>query len=369
MIKMSVIVPVYNCDQYIYRCINSILNQNCKDIELIAVDDGSTDNSLSILKSIAENDNRLKILCQENKGAGAARNLGLKNAIGEFVSFVDSDDCVSPDIYTKTLPLAKKYCVDCVQYDYKIYNEYYELIEVINQKQEYLKRNVNLILNKINSYVDLGNTLMTFDAAPWKRIYRRQFLIDNNIWFDEFKPCGEDVGFSFEVRMLGTIFYTSEILYNYTMRTDSISHNKKHMIPLKEILESLKSRIEKHHMASCLDNQYEAGVLHWCNVAYLNKDSNIKDGTFVQNLKKLVDINLIDEALLKEFEYMILTERVKQQILPQLRTQLIEEFKITPKKVLRTLFSVKNQYRNNKKYKVVSIFGLKLKFRIQKNKL
>ncbi len=359
MPKVSVIVPVYNSQNSLRKCLDSLLNQKLQDIEIICVNDGSTDNSLKILEEYAQKDFRIRILNQKNSGAGTARNMGIKNARGQYISFVDSDDFVSPAIYIFTIPMAEKFDADCIQYDYKILDEYQKLIKKVYQKNEYLKRNIILPQKCVCDYKDLGNTLMTFDAAPWKRIYRRQFLLENDIWFDEFKPCGEDAGFSLEVRILGRICYVNKILYNYTMRTDSISHNSKYILPLKEILNSFKKRIQKHNMFPNLYPQYSAGVLHWCYFAYKNKNPNINDGTFIQNLKKLIDDNLISEGLLRELEYKIISERVRREI----KQDLLKEFKITPKKILKTIFSVEDEFGGISKHKVITIIGIKMKFK------
>src|SRR3546814_3191345 len=98
----SVIVPVYNTDDYVEACIQSLLDQDQPDFEIIAVDDGSTDNSAQILTGIAERHKRLRVYRQENAGQGAARNFGLSKARGLFVAFVDSDDAVAPDLFSRT---------------------------------------------------------------------------------------------------------------------------------------------------------------------------------------------------------------------------------------------------------------------------
>jgi glycosyltransferase involved in cell wall biosynthesis len=97
MKKISIIIPVYNVEKYLKRCLDSIVNQTLKDIEIICIDDGSTDNSLAILNDYAQRDSRVKVLHQENAKQGAARNRGLEIATGEFVTFVDSDDWVELD--------------------------------------------------------------------------------------------------------------------------------------------------------------------------------------------------------------------------------------------------------------------------------
>ena len=98
---LSIIIPVYNSEKYLEECLNSVLNQTLKDIEIICVNDGSTDNSLKILENIAAQDLRVRIINQENKGQGNARNAGLEAANGDYVGFVDSDDFISPDFYEK----------------------------------------------------------------------------------------------------------------------------------------------------------------------------------------------------------------------------------------------------------------------------
>ena len=92
MIKISIIIPVYNCEKYLEECLDSVLRQTLKEYEIICVDDGSTDCTIDILKKYAEQDFRIKVLHQKNQGAGVARNLGLKHAEGEYIAFLDSDD-------------------------------------------------------------------------------------------------------------------------------------------------------------------------------------------------------------------------------------------------------------------------------------
>ena len=99
MAKISVVVPVYNVEKYLKECIDSIINQTLEDIEIICVNDGSTDSSLEILNNFAEQDNRIKVITQSNQGLSAARNTGIKYANGEYISFIDSDDYIDTSLY------------------------------------------------------------------------------------------------------------------------------------------------------------------------------------------------------------------------------------------------------------------------------
>lgn len=105
--KISIIVPVYNVEKYLKKCLNSLINQTLTDIEIICINDGSTDNSLNILKEFAQKDSRVKILTQQNCGQSAARNYGISTATGEYLGFVDSDDWVDLDYFEKLYSAAK----------------------------------------------------------------------------------------------------------------------------------------------------------------------------------------------------------------------------------------------------------------------
>ena len=108
MVKVSVIIPVYNVEPYLKQCMDSVVGQTLKDIEIICVDDGSTDGSLDILREYAAEDNRIQIIEQKNAGAGAARNNGMRHATGKYLSFLDSDDFFEPRMLEKAYDLAEK---------------------------------------------------------------------------------------------------------------------------------------------------------------------------------------------------------------------------------------------------------------------
>lgn len=117
-IKVSIIVPVYNVEKFLPECLDSLINQTIKDIEIICVNDGSKDNSLTILQKYAQKDSRIKIIDQQNQGISAARNSGMKTASGEFIGFVDSDDWVDLNYYEKLYNAAKKFDSDIAVGDF-----------------------------------------------------------------------------------------------------------------------------------------------------------------------------------------------------------------------------------------------------------
>ena len=112
MIKVSVIVPVFNTEKYLEKCLNSLINQTLQDIEIICINDGSTDKSADIIKKFANKDSRFKLINHEPNKQGAARNTGMKIAKGEYIGFVDSDDWVDLEYYEKLYNAAKRHNFD-----------------------------------------------------------------------------------------------------------------------------------------------------------------------------------------------------------------------------------------------------------------
>ena len=115
--KVSVIIPIYNSGNYLIECLDSVINQTLSEIEVICIDDGSTDSSFDILKDYANNDSRFKIFHQENLGAGTTRNNAIEKVSGEFIIFLDSDDWIEEDMCEKLYNHAKKLDVDLVVFD------------------------------------------------------------------------------------------------------------------------------------------------------------------------------------------------------------------------------------------------------------
>ena len=135
-IKVSVIVPVFNVEEYLSTSLDSILNQTLKDIEIICINDGSTDASLDILENYAKKDARIKIISKKNEGQGIARNIGLDNAQGEFIAFVDSDDFIKEDMLEKSYKKSVSKNLDLVMYKVSSFdNETYEINDNLCEKE------------------------------------------------------------------------------------------------------------------------------------------------------------------------------------------------------------------------------------------
>ena len=222
MLKLSIIIPVYNVEQYLRQCIESIINQTLKDIEIICVDDCSTDNSFNVLEEYAKKDERIKIIKHDiNKGLGSARNTGIKFSKGEYIGFIDSDDYISLDYFENLYNTAKKYNSDITStlniklYDMnsnKINNSYYNF-----KKKEY-KSDWNL------KYIE---NIFSYNAiAPyvWNKIYRRSFLIDKKIEFMDIKFGCEDANFTIKyMAHKPKISFNNKSIIYYRQRKNSLT--------------------------------------------------------------------------------------------------------------------------------------------------
>ncbi len=218
--KLSIIIPVYNVEKYISKCLDSILNQTFEDFEVICINSNSPDNSMEILSEYAMEDKRIKIICQEDNGPGAARNLGLAHAKGEFISFVDGDDWIELNTLE---PMFKNFSKDVDLFCFGaniIINDNYELDEkklrIIGNLREYH-------IPKHDGELKLNNAIMKdITVNVWGKIFRNSIIKQNNIKFLTTLKYSEDVNFLYKYILISKkAFFINKCLYNYRQRADS----------------------------------------------------------------------------------------------------------------------------------------------------
>lgn len=214
MPKLSVIIPIYNVEQYLPKCLDSVINQTYKDLEIICVNDCSPDNSLKICKEYATKDSRIKIINREkNGGLSAARNSGLDNASGEYIYFIDSDDYIDLDYVEKMVEMMTIAKTDIVlNLNSKIKDSKYSFFTKQHIKQS-------------NCYL---NPKMLADKQPWSAwsaLYNRDFIEKYKIRFPEGYVC-EDIHFHYFVYLYAQSLYVFDgPSYYYTVRENSIMHS------------------------------------------------------------------------------------------------------------------------------------------------
>lgn len=209
---LSIVIPIYNAEKYLKRCLESIANQLYSDIEVIMVNDGSTDSSEAICMQIAEKDNRFQHISIQNSGVSTARNIGLKNCNQEFVTFVDADDFVDKDYYENIMIDIGK--ADVVATGFKDVREN-EIISKISDELGIIDKGrlIHLILTSENVY-----------SFPWNKVFRRDMLVHQKITFDTKIHYGEDLIFDIEsVLAANEVRLVSSDGYNYIRNVDSAS--------------------------------------------------------------------------------------------------------------------------------------------------
>ncbi len=215
---LSIIVPVYNVSNYLCRCIESIICQSFTDFECILVDDGSTDGSGLICDEYAKKDCRIRVFHKENGGVSSARNLGLDNAKGEWIYFVDSDD--------ELLPGGLKILVDCISEDIDVVLAGYDKYDENGSQIDRIQERVEVLLNKIESLSTLyENHALYYRFLPylWIRLMRRKIIEENHIRFDTGLCNKEDTLFlvQYICRSNGMTRFTTTPVYRYNVRIDS----------------------------------------------------------------------------------------------------------------------------------------------------
>lgn len=227
MPKVSIIVPIYNVEKYLDRCMESLLNQTLKDIEIIMVDDGSPDNCPKMCDEYASKDNRVKVIHKKNAGLGYARNSGLEKATGEYVAFVDSDDYVEMDAYEALLKSAIEYQADAVFAGFKtettpgnwVIEKEADTALVLSQKESYL-----YMLNMVANLPGVKEERAT-SMSVWHSIYKKSIIDNFNLRFpSEREVVCEDIPFQVDFFLKCKKTVLSPIaFYNYCLNDTSLT--------------------------------------------------------------------------------------------------------------------------------------------------
>ncbi len=342
--KISVILPVYNVGNYLKECLNSIINQSLKEIEIICINDGSKDNSLEILNEYAAKDERFVIFSQENQGQGVARNKGVELAKGEYIQFIDPDDWVETDMLETLYNFAKDHYSQVVKFNYTEYNDYSGKYKQQNFARQ-IQEEYNYNLNETPYYtwrVLKKGCLFNMDLHVWSHFYQTEFIKSNKI---RFAPCkhGEDYLFADGAIILADkIDYLDKYLYFYRIRSDSAAHVKSDMnFCVFDNIKLLKEFLIENNLFDELEDEW----IKYAKKSVIWHYYQVPD----KSIKKYKNMCLQYFADEKEFKKSLKEIKTKRTLLEQ-------------------ILSFKNEYKNAIKYKVVTIFGLKLYIKPKKKK-
>ena len=300
---ISVIIPVYNVERYLERCVNSIINQTYKDLEIILVDDGSSDNSSQMCDDFIKKDSRVRCIHKKNGGLSSARNAGLDIASGEYIGFVDSDDFVEPTMYEKMLDL--------------LISENCDLVECATN---FLCRDGQKIFEKKENVVMPGKVALE-RHLDWK-IRGKEYVPQVNVWSKLYKsvfwrerrfPEGkihEDYFFNCQAFYYANrVGFLQEGLYNYlTYNENSITNakfsvNDLYLINQYEFrMDFLKDKNEKklYEMAKCEYYNLIIGLLWKCRLSSLKEENDIRK----KILKNKFDILMSRISIKRKIDYL-----------------------------------------------------------------
>lgn len=315
--KVSIIIPVYNVESYLEECLNSAINQTLKEIEIICVNDGSTDSSLEILNKYKEKNYNLKIINQENKGISAARNEGIKVAQGKYVYFLDSDDYITLDAMKICYNEAEKNDLDILTFDAKCFmdpNYTGNTIDENYNRCDILDTNIYCG----NEFYLISNNKGAYRSPVWLYFYNRKFIIENSLYFIEGIVHEDEVYTVNSLLLAKSIKYIPKKLFNRRFRDNSIMTSKLNKKRLYGNL-AIANEVYKLYTNNKLDNEIKQILLEWIRVYYSNclrishalnlwdvRNEIIED---INNKKDVMDINL--EIKINKFNLFLDINNIK----------------------------------------------------------
>lgn len=210
MVKVSVVIPVYNVEDFLEECLESITNQTLTDIEIICVNDGSKDRSLDILNEYAQKDSRITVIDQENGGHAVATNRGMDLACGDYLFLMDSDDILDLKALELTYNLAEEKSVDFVIF--QAINYYMDKDEYLEEENYSMNALADYVGESVFSYRDIRDYVFDITVTPWSKLYKREFIEENKIRFPE-----------------GLVFDDNVFFYDVLFAAEKITFLKKHL--------------------------------------------------------------------------------------------------------------------------------------------
>lgn len=283
---ISVIVPVYNVENYLSDCIESILNQSLENFELILVNDGSTDSSGYICDEYARKDNRINAFHKSNGGVTSARSYGVKMAIGEYINFVDSDDTIPENSLMELLSVAESDNLDIVSANY---------VKIINSiKNKNIATNDDLILLEQYDYIE-GLVRTKIPNGPWAKLFKRELFDEFTFELEKDIVAFEDlimnIRLALKCRRFGII---NKVVYYYHLRDNSVSQvNKIGLDYYKKITPLIVESFQYYKLESCQPNILS--YLHLTQIKFLILDNvsfNYRDKWLQNNITEIRRLHL-----------------------------------------------------------------------------
>lgn len=283
--KVSVVVPVYNVEDYLDKCVKSIVSQTYENLEIILVDDGSVDRSPQICDQWAAKDNRIKVVHKKNGGLSSARNAGIDNATGKYIMFEDSDDWLEIELIEKCVDRIKKTMADIVIFGYKKVDERGNCLEELTFGSQ------NCSKEELTNQLFKRITEMSFGYA-WNKMYDLEIIRKSELEFDSGIVDREDLVFNMQLlKYLNKISYLEFVGYSYLQRGTSLLHNA----DLARI-KNVKTFCDKMYDIDLDDMRIKKKVYNM-NVLHYISDCIIKNILWNEELRKKEKIQWMKEII------------------------------------------------------------------------
>ena len=294
---ISIIVPIYNSEKWLARCIESLVNQTCRDIEILLINDGSQDRSLEICKRYAQKDSRIVVVDKENEGVSATRNLGIQKAQGEFIQFVDSDDYIDSQMCEKLLNAIDG--MDMVLCGLRVWQRGKLL------REPHLEDNTYNLKENIDTYFKLRK----INLGPCNKLYRKSKIMSV---FREDLSLGEDTLFVLEyMRNVDKVSVISDCLYNVALDNDHSLNKRTNSDKIDGLIE--QRIIEEQFLIDIYGKECDLTKMYDCYLllmhAWFLQTAEEAHDIFKPKMKKYVHDDLlqakIKDALPGRFDYKI----------------------------------------------------------------
>ena len=255
-IKVSVIMPIYNAYDYLRPAIDSVLDQTLKEIELICVDDGSTDSSFDLIKEYQKKDERIRIVTETNAGPALARNNGIKRARGEYLAFLDADDFFEPTLLEKLYTLAKEKDLDIAISEYDVYNSRRSTFEAaVPSEHEEIYKEGEVTSKRLCP----DRIFLSTNGAAWNKLFRRSFVVEKQLLFLNDAKVYEDVYFVVSALSLAErVSKVFEVLVHHRIYTDQSRSKmfRKHYAQVLSVFVELKEFLRHNGMYAPLATSF-----------------------------------------------------------------------------------------------------------------
>ena len=281
--KVSVIIPVYNGERFLRQCLESLRVQTLSEIEIICVDDGSTDLSANILQEFERKDARFQVVRQENGGAGAVRNNGMRHASGDYYSFLDADDFFAPDMLEKAYLAAKENRADIVVFGCDIYE---------NSQQRFAPCNYSIRWDLLPNQRPFAGTEVSKDIFKvfvgwaWDKLFKADFVKENNLWFQEQRTTNDMLFVFSGIVKAQRIAVLEDILVHYRHEAGSLSVTReKSWHCFYDALLALREQLHQWN----LYDRFERDYINYCVHFSLWNLNTLKEPSYTLLYNKLRD--------------------------------------------------------------------------------